>query len=87
MRSQEISLEYLVTLSRDGEFDYQTIIASSRDRAADMCEKRCGDGWTADSVTMTQYSTVAGRCDRCRMVLFTDQRLQHLPHGVRCADC
>jgi len=86
MLPPELFPEYFVHLSRDDEQTVEPIVAVSRAMAVEIGEQRC-PGWTADIVTTSRYFTVAGRCDRCGVALFTDQQLRHSRDGVRCIDC
>ncbi len=87
------SRDYGVILAQGDARRFETIVAASRDRAADMCEMRLNSGpeapdppWRAIAVTISDRFDVAGRCSRCRMVLFRDESPVETPAGVVCAD-
>ena len=79
--------EYDVCLGRGEERRFESVVAWSKARAADMCRVRCGKGWEPMAVTIIERVDVAGRCERCGVVLFADDRPQQTPAGVLCADC
>ena len=79
--------EYGVFLARGEERRFESVVAWSKARAADMCRIRCGESWEPIAVTISDRFDIAGRCERCGVVLFADDRPQQTAAGVLCADC
>lgn len=80
--------EFGVILTDGTEQRYETVKAWSRERAADMCQKRCGLAWQPVAVTVTDRFEVAGRCVVCpKWLLLPGDEPVETPHGYRCRDC
>ena len=76
--------EYGVCLGRGEERRFESVVAWSKARAAEMCRIRWGESWEPIAVTISDRFEVLGRCG---VVLFADDRPQQTPAGVLCADC
>ena len=76
-----IDRTYGVLLALDGDRRFETVTALTRDRAADMAEK-AHPGWQA--LAVSERWAVAGRCRRCRTILFTDEADGREPAGLAC---
>lgn len=69
----------------DGQTRFETMLATSPDRAADMVAQG-NPGW--QPVAVTARYEVAGRCSRCKLWVFTPDAVAR-PDGtaVCCRDC
>ena len=77
----------VIYLDAEGNKAFDTIEMPDRFRAADAIEIRHRDRG-AKAIAVTARFEVAGRCERCGAVVFTDERWQSDERGVlTCFDC